>query len=171
MLNARLHLLAACAALYIGAQAPVMAQAIPQTHQKVVNGTIYTETYGYLDPRTCVIFAAPELVRTNYRTWYERWVLVPSGHFEPVAATLASQLTIGGQVGWRIPSMSEVVSYKQVQPYLDAGTLNIAYWSTDTLGTQVSLWRVASNTTLISRSGVYAYLWPVRDAVDCSPRN
>lgn len=65
--------------------------------------------------------------------------------------------------------MSEVESYKQIQPYLDAGTLSAAYWSTDTLGGQIRIWRVAANATLISLSGVYAYLWPVRDAINCSP--
>ncbi len=164
-----LNLLAACAALTMAAPMAATAQTVPQTYQKVVNGNVFNEVYGYLDPRTCVIFAAPELVRNNYRTWYERWVLVPSGHYEPVAATLAAQLTIGGVNGWRIPSLSEAESYKQIQPYIDAGTMNLAYWSTETLGTQVSIWRVSGNTTRTSRSGVNAWLWPVRDAANCTP--
>lgn len=165
-----MNLLAACAALAMAAPMAAMAQAVPQTYQKVVNGNAVTEVYGYLDPRTCVIFAAPELVGNFYKTWYERWVLVPSGHYEPVAATLASQLTIGNVIGWRIPSLSEADSYKQIQPYIHAWTMNNAYWSTDTLGTQVSIWRVSGNTTRTSRSGVYAYLWPVRDAgASCTP--
>lgn len=169
-MNRSMACLIGSVALTLGMPMAAMAQAaVPQTWQKVLNGQVYTETYGYLDPRTCVVFAAPELVLTNYKTWYERWVLVPSGHYEPVAATLAASLTIGGVNGWRIPSLSEAESYKLIQPYLHAGTLNYGYWSTETLGTQVSLWRVSGNTTRTSRSGVYAYLWPVRDASNCTP--
>lgn len=165
---------AAAALLAAAASTNAFAQAaVPQTWQKVENGNVQTEIYGYLDPRSCVVFMAPDLVTTKYKTWYERWVLVPSGHYEDVAKTLASKLTVGGVTGWRIPSLSEVESYKLVQPYLHAGTIQVgtAYWSTDTLGTQVHVWRPAANTTRTARSGVNAYLWPVRDAEDCKGLN
>ena len=170
MMKKTIAMLGAASALMVTAHTGAWAQAAqPQTWQKVVNGQVYTETYAYLDPRTCVAFMAPELVANTYRTWYERWVLVPSGRYEPVAATLAASLTVGGVNGWRIPSLSEVESYKLVQPYIHARTMSNAYWSTDTLGTQVHVWRPSANTTRTSRSGVSAYLWPVRDEANCTP--
>lgn len=161
--------LAAAAAIFAAPSSALAQAAVPQTWQKVVNGQVYTETYGYLDPRTCVVFAAPELVASNYRTWFETYVLTPTGHYEPKAATLAASLTLGGLNGWRLPSLSEVDSYKLVQPYLHASTLNNAYWSTETKGVQAAAWRVAGNTGWYARSGVNAYLWPVRDAANCTP--
>jgi hypothetical protein len=147
-----------------------MAQAaVPQTWQKVVNSQVYTETYGYLDPKTCVVFAAPDLVGTQYKTWFEVNVLVPMGHYEPKAATLAASLTVGGVNGWRIPSLSEVESYKMVQPYIATSTMGVAYWSTETKGTLAATWRVSGNNSWHSRSGFSGWLWPVRDAENCTP--
>ena len=169
-LNLRVGFLAAGMLAMAAVPISAMAQAaVPQAWQKVVNGQVYTETYGYLDPRTCVVFASPDLVGTQYKTWFEVNVLVPRAHYEPKAATLAASLTLGGVNGWRIPSLSEVESYKLVQPYLATATLNAAYWSTETKGTQAAAWRVSGNTTWYQRSGMNAYLWPVRDAESCTP--
>jgi len=148
-------------------------QGFAQTFTPVTDAS--GQIFGYKDEASCLIWPVPAAFAINTVMRHDKEYFVGAStqyfSYSPIAAAFAAGLWIGGQNGWRLPTVDEASRffkgfYQPSTPSVLQLRVAVAgtYWASDVNGSQAAAVRPSASGPILqwfSRTAVNAFVWPV----------